>query len=69
MTTTETPSRRTFLQWLFRGGLGRPLVNLWVEARSYGGYQRITETRLKLGRYTLLRWEKITLDLDAFDRL
>jgi hypothetical protein len=65
-----TPApRRTFLQWLFRGGLGRPLINLWIEGRSYGGYQRITETQLKLGRYTLLRWEKITVDLDAFDRL
>jgi hypothetical protein len=65
-----TPApRRTFLQWLFRGGLGRPLVNLWVEERSHGGgHQRTTDTRLNLGRYTLLRWQRITTDLDAFDR-
>ena len=69
MATVNTVPRRTFLQRLFRGGLGRPLVNLWVEVRSYGGYQHVTETKLKLGRYTVLRWEKTTVDLDAFDRL
>lgn len=60
--------RRTFLQRLFRGGLGRPLVNLWVEQRNSGDGQRTTDTRVKLGRYTVLRWETITTDLDALER-
>ena len=64
-----TPApRRTFLQWLFRGGLGRPLVNLWVEVRSNGDGQRTTDTRLNLGRYTVLRWQSIKTDMDQFDR-
>lgn len=60
--------RRTFLQWLFRGGLGRPLVNLWIETRECGDGQRITDTTLNLGRYTVLRWQSITTDMDQFDR-
>lgn len=62
------PSKRTLLQRLFRGGLGRPLINLWVEDRACGAGQRITDTKLKLGRYTVLHWERIHTDLDAFDR-
>lgn len=57
--------RRTFLQRLFRGGLGRPLVNLWIETRQCHDSQRITDSQLKLGRYTVLRWQTIRTDLDA----
>lgn len=60
--------RRTFLQWLFRGGLGRPLINLWIETRGGGGGQLTTDTRLNLGRYTVLRWQSIKTDMDQFDR-
>lgn len=65
---TEKAPRRTLLQRLFGGGLGRPLINLWVEERvgEYG--QRHVETRLKLGRHTVLRWECIRNDMDEFDR-
>lgn len=63
-----TPApRRTFLQWLFRGGLGRPLVNLWVETREGGHGQITTDTKFNLGRYTVLRWQSITTDMDQFD--
>lgn len=62
------PPRRTLLQRLFRGGLGRPLINLWVEERTGGSGQSITETRLNLGRYTVLHWECIRTDMDQFDR-
>lgn len=65
---TDKPLRRTLLQRLFRGGLGRPLVNLWVTERACGDGQRITESRLKLGRYTVLHWERIHTDLDAFEK-
>lgn len=68
MATTDAPPRRTFLQWLFRGGLGRPLVNLWVETREHGYGQRTTDHQLKLGRYTVLRRQSITTDMDQFDR-
>ncbi len=68
MASIEAPPRRTFLQRLFRGGLGRPLVNLWVTERTCGYGQRITETRLNLGRYTVLHWESIYTNLDAFDK-
>ena len=67
-TTTAKPPKRTLLQRLFRGGLGRPLINLWVEERTAGYGQRHTETRLKLGRYTVLHWESIKTDMDQFDR-
>lgn len=60
--------RRTLLQRLFRGGLGRPLVNLWIETRECSEGQRITLSRLKLGRYTVLSWESIRTDMDAFER-
>lgn len=65
---TEKPLKRTLLQRLFRGGLGRPLVNLWVETRDINESQRVTDTKLKLGRYTVLHWESIKTDMDQFDR-
>lgn len=65
---TEKPLKRTLLQRLFRGGLGRPLINLWVMESTAGYGQRHTETRLKLGRYTVLHWESIKTDMDQFDR-
>lgn len=65
---TERPLRRSLLQRLFRGGLGRPLINMWVEVRSCSEGQRITYSRLKLGRYTVLQWERIDNDLDALER-
>ncbi|WJK10287.1 hypothetical protein [Pseudomonas fluorescens] len=68
MKSTEKTARRTILQRLFRGGLGRPLINLWVEERTCGYGQRITESRLNLGRYTVLHWERIHTDMDQFDR-
>jgi hypothetical protein len=68
MAMTDAPPSRTFLQRLFRGGLGRPLVNLWIETRGGGYGQRTTDTKLNLGRYTLLRWQSITTDMDQFDR-
>jgi len=67
-TPVEKPLKRTLLQRLFRGGLGRPLINLWVEEQTAGFGQRHTETRLKLGRYTVLHWESIKTDMDQFDR-
>lgn len=67
-TQTEKPPKRTLLQRLFRGGLGRPLINLWVEESTYAHGQRHTETRLKLGRYTVLHWESIKTNMDQFDR-
>ena len=59
--------KRTLLQRLFRGGLGRPLINLWVEERTGGYGQRTINTKLKLGRYTILRWERIHTYMDVFD--
>lgn len=64
----EAVAKRTLLQRLFRGGLGRPLVNLWIETRDINDSQRVTDTQLKLGRYTVLRWQSIRTDLDAFER-
>ena len=64
----EQPFKRTLLQRLFRGGLGRPLINLWVEARTCGEGQRIINTKLKFGRYTILRWERIHTNMDVFER-
>ena len=64
----EQPLKRTLLQRLFRGGLGRPLINLWVEERTCGSGQRHIETRFKLGRYTVLRWECVRTDMDVFDK-
>lgn len=68
MATIEAAPRRTFLQRLFRGGLGRPLVNLWIETRACNDAQRITDTKLNLGRFTVLRWQSIRTDMDAFER-
>jgi hypothetical protein len=67
-TTTDKPPKRTLLQRLFRGGLGRPLINLWIEAREGGYGQLTTDTKLNLGRYTVLRWQSIKTDMDQFDR-
>lgn len=65
---TMTPTKRTLLQRLFQGGLGRPLVNLWIETRECGYGQRITDTKLNIGRFTVLRWQSIRTDLDEFER-
>lgn len=62
------PPKRTLLQRLFRGGLGRPLVNLWIEKRHNGDGQFTIDTKLNLGRYTVLRWQSIKTDMDQFDR-
>lgn len=64
---TEAPPKRTLLQRLFRGGLGRPLINLWIET-SGDSDQITTDTKLNLGRYTVLRWQSIKTDMDQFDR-
>lgn len=61
------PIKRTLLQRLFRGGLGRPLINLWVEERGNNESQRTINTKLKLGRYTILHWERIHTNMDVFD--
>lgn len=66
-TQAEKPLKRTLLQRLFRGGLGRPLVNLWVEERTNGDGQRTINTKLNLGRYTILHWECIRTNMDVFD--
>lgn len=68
MIKPESPPRRTILQRLFRGGLGRPLINLWVEERECGYGQRVTNTKLNLGRYTILQWERIHTNMDVLDR-
>lgn len=65
--TTQVP-RRTLLQRLFKGGLGRPLINLWIEDRQNCDEQRTTHYKLNLGRYCVLQWESIRTDLDAFDK-
>lgn len=53
----DAPARRTVLQWLFRAGLGENLISVWVnEIGTYCFGQVITETKVKLGRYTVLRW-------------
>lgn len=61
------PIKRTLLQRLFRGGLGRPLINLWVEERTNDDCQRTINTKLKLGRYTILHWERVHTNMDVFD--
>lgn len=66
-TQAEKPPRRTLLQRLFRGGLERPLINLWIETRGDSD-QITTDTKLNLGRYTVLRWQSIKTDMDQFDR-
>jgi hypothetical protein len=66
-TQPEKPLKRTLLQRLFRGGLGRPLINLWIET-SGDADQITTDTKLNLGRYTVLRWQSIKTDMDQFDR-
>lgn len=68
MTKPKRPPRRTLLQRLFRGGLERPLVNLWVEVSHCNDGQTVTDTRLKLGRYTVLRWETIKTDMNWLNR-
>lgn len=64
---SEKPIKRTLLQRLFQGGLGRPLINLWIETRGDSD-QITTDTKLNLGRYTVLRWQSIKTDMDQFDR-
>ncbi|RUT30905.1 hypothetical protein WG29040_23490 [Pseudomonas sp. PAMC 29040] len=61
------PIKRTLLQRLFRGGLGRPLINLWVEERTSADCQRTINTKLKFGRYTILHWERVHTNMDVFD--
>ena len=63
----DTP-RRSLLQRLFKGGLGRPLINLWIEDRHHGYAQCTTHYKLNVGRYCVLQWESIRTDLDAFDK-
>lgn len=69
MSTTqlpEAPLRRTLLQRLFGAGLGQNLISVWVtEIGNYAFGQVITETKVKLGRYTVLQWKTYkTADLD-----
>lgn len=59
--------RRTLLQRLFKGGLGRPLINLWIEDRQNCDEQRHTYYKLNLGRYCVLQWESIRTNMDALD--
>lgn len=60
MSTTqppEVPIRRTLLQRLFGAGLGQNLFSVWVtEVGNYAFGQVVTETKVKLGRYTLVQW-------------
>ncbi|ESW38377.1 hypothetical protein [Pseudomonas taiwanensis] len=54
----EAPTRRTLLQRLFGVGLGQNLISVWVtEVGNYAFGQVVTETKVKLGRYTLLQWK------------
>lgn len=64
--TVQVP-RRTLLQRLFKGGLGRPLINLWIEDRQNGDEQRTTHYKLNLGRYCVLQWESIRTDMNALE--
>lgn len=53
----EELPRRTLLQRLFRAGLGRNLITVWTEEKGRYAYGQVeTETQIKLGRYTVLRW-------------
>jgi hypothetical protein len=55
----EQTQRRTLIQRLFRAGLGRNLITIWVEEKGvYGLGQIETETRVQLGRFTVLRWSR-----------
>ena len=57
--TLRKPPRRTLLQRLFRAGLGNNLITVWVEVVGrYGDGQVETETKIQLGRYTVLRWTR-----------
>lgn len=52
--------KRTLLQRLFRCGLGQNLISVWVDVKGeYAHGQTITETRVKLGRYTVARWTTV----------
>lgn len=45
----EQTQRRTLLQRLFRAGLGRNLITIWVEEKGVDGLGQIeTETRVQL---------------------
>lgn len=62
----EAPPWRTLLQRLFGAGIGQNLIKVWVtETGSYAFGQVVTETKVKLGRYTVLQWKTYrTPDLD-----
>ncbi|MBA1203592.1 hypothetical protein G7009_17865 [Pseudomonas capeferrum] len=69
MSTTQLPEaspRRTLLQRIFGAGLGQNLISVWVtEIGNYAFGQVVTETKVKLGRYTVLHWKTYrTPDLD-----
>lgn len=62
----DAPVQRTLMQRLFRAGLGENLISVWVtETGTYSLGQVVTETKVKLGRYTVLSWTTYrTPDLD-----
>lgn len=58
MQTNETP-RRSLLHRLFGCGLGSNLITIWeTEIGRYSHGQIETETKIMLGRYTVLRWTR-----------
>jgi hypothetical protein len=62
MSSTATMPKATprpLLHRLFRAGLGRNLITVWVEEKARNSYGQVeTETRIHLGRYVLLRWTR-----------
>lgn len=55
----HTSPRRTLLQRFFRAGLGQNLICIWVQEKGrYSLGQIETESKLMLGRYTVLRWSR-----------
>ena len=59
-TNSSPASRRTIWQWVFGCGLDQSLVTVWVtEIGKYDQGQTETETKVMLGRYTVLRWSRI----------
>ncbi|MBW5463687.1 hypothetical protein GOY11_21135 [Pseudomonas aeruginosa] len=58
MSIEKTP-RRPLLHRLFRAGLGRNLITVWVEEKGRHAFGQVeTETRVYLGRYVVLRWSR-----------
>lgn len=56
---TDNPTKRPLLHRLFRAGLGNNLITVWVtEKGQYASGQVETETKVQIGRYTILRWTK-----------